>query len=487
MKKENPSPSGKYRKLYIGLTIAVAALLLWGLLFLFVINRFDLQLKLNGPEDITLRYGQTYEEPGATPHFSGTVIYPQGYTPDTQVVISSNLDVHKVGTYEIRYTASHWLWNAEAIRSVHIVDDVPPQITLHGDPRSRTVLGHAYEEQGFTAWDEHDGDITHLVRTKEKDGVIYYQVSDASGNQAEAVRVIEYVDPHLPQLILRGEEEITLTAGTPYLEPGFAAVDIGDGLITDRVQIDGEVDYYRRGSYTIRYQVTDSKGLTAEKQRIVHVEAVPQPDTVIPQGKVIYLTFDDGPSIHTQKLLDTLKAYNVKATFFVIDSGEYDTMRRIVEEGHAIGIHSMEHNYRKIYASMDAFFADLYATQAMIYEQTGVKTTLMRFPGGSSNLVSRFNPGVMTRLTQAVVTAGFQYFDWNVDSDDAGNAHTTEEVFSNVISNVGYDSFSIVLQHDTKECSVEAVEAIITWGLANGYTFLPLEPSSPTIHHRVGN
>ena len=487
MKKENPAPPGKYRKLYIGLTIGVTSLLLLGVVFLFAINRFDLQLRLNGPEEITLRYGQAYEEPGATPHFSGTVIYPQGYTPDAQVVINSNLDVHQAGTYEICYTASHWLWSAETRRRVHIVDDVPPQITLLGDPRSRTIQGKPYTEQGFTAWDEHDGDITHLVRIQEKDGVIHYRVSDASGNQAEAVRRIEYVDPYLPQLILRGDEEITLTAGTPYREPGFDAVDIGDGLLTDRVQIDGEVDYYRRGSYTLRYHVTDSKGLTAEKQRIVHVQAVPQPTTVMPQGKVIYLTFDDGPSIHTDKLLDTLKAYNVKATFFVIDTGEYDTMRRIVEEGHAIGIHSMEHNYRNIYASMDAYFQDLYAAQAMIYEQTGVKTTLMRFPGGSSNLVSRFNPGVMTRLTQAVETAGFQYFDWNVDSDDAGKAHTTKEVFNNVINHVGYDSYSIVLQHDTKECSVEAVEAIITWGLANGYTFLPLEPSSPTIHHRVGN
>ena len=171
----------------------------------------------------------------------------------------------------------------------------------------------------------------------------------------------------------------------------------------------------------------------------------------------------------------------------MVDSGCYDTMRRIVEEGHAIAIHSIEHDYRTIYASMDAFFEDLYATQAMIYEQTGVKTTLMRFPGGSSNTVSRFNPGVMTRLTEAVEAAGFQYFDWNVDSDDAGKAKTTAEVYKNVIGNVGYAPYSIVLQHDTKECSVEAVEKIILWGLANGYTFLPLEPSSPTVHHPVGN
>ena len=487
MKKENPNTPGKYRKLYIGLSIGAGALLVALVLFVLVFNKFSLRLELHGPEKMTIRYGESYDEMGATPLFSGTIIYPQGYETESRVEISSNLDVHKAGTYEITYTATHMLWNAQAKRTVTVIDDVPPEITLLGDSRDRTLTGRSYDEEGFRAYDEHDGDITHLVVRQEKDGKVYYRVTDSSGNQAEAVREIIYLDPNMPQLILRGEEEITLTAGTPYLEPGYEAMDIGDGLLTSQVEVDGEVNYYRGGTYTLRYHVTDSKGHTTEKQRTVHVQTVPQPETVMPQGKVIYLTFDDGPSIYTEKLLDTLKAYNVKATFFVVDSGCYDTMRRIVEEGHAIAIHSIEHDYRTIYASMDAFFEDLYATQAMIYEQTGVKTTLMRFPGGSSNTVSRFNPGVMTRLTQAVEAAGFQYFDWNVDSDDAGKAKTTAEVYKNVIGNVGYAPYSIVLQHDTKECSVEAVEKIILWGLANGYTFLPLEPSSPTVHHPVGN
>ena len=117
----------------------------------------------------------------------------------------------------------------------------------------------------------------------------------------------------------------------------------------------------------------------------------------------------------------------------------------------------------------------------------GKKTTLVRFPGGSSNTVSSFNPGIMTRLAQALTDMGYQYFDWNVSSGDAGETTSTDQVFENVVSGIRNRDVSIVLQHDIKGYSVAAVERIIVWGLANGYTFLPLEPTSPTAHHRINN
>jgi peptidoglycan/xylan/chitin deacetylase (PgdA/CDA1 family) len=125
----------------------------------------------------------------------------------------------------------------------------------------------------------------------------------------------------------------------------------------------------------------------------------------------------------------------------------------------------------------------------IIFGHTGVRTTLMRFPGGSSNTVSRFNPRIMTLLTQAVEDAGFQYFDWNVDSNDAGGAKTPDEVLHNVMSGI-LDSTKehfVVLQHDVKSYSVDAVESIIRWGLENGYTFRALTEESPTCHHKIYN
>ena len=112
---------------------------------------------------------------------------------------------------------------------------------------------------------------------------------------------------------------------------------------------------------------------------------------------------------------------------------------------------------------------------------------MVRFPGGSSNTVSRFSPGIMTYLTQAVQDCGFQYFDWNVDSVDAGGAKTAKEVFENVIGAVQNRDVSVVLQHDIKGFSVEAVYRILAWGLDNGYTFLPLDMTSPAAHHGVNN
>ena len=113
---------------------------------------------------------------------------------------------------------------------------------------------------------------------------------------------------------------------------------------------------------------------------------------------------------------------------------------------------------------------------------------LMRFPGGSSNEVSiRSCEGIMTLLTQAVQDAGFQFFDWNVDSDDAGQAYRKKTVLANVKQGVADAGIGLVLQHDIHSYSVDAVEEIILWGLENGYDFLPLTENSPGFHHPLNN
>ena len=125
--------------------------------------------------------------------------------------------------------------------------------------------------------------------------------------------------------------------------------------------------------------------------------------------------------------------------------------------------------------------------QEIITGFTGKKPMLVRFPGGTSNTVSKFNPGIMTRLTKALTEKGFRYCDWNVDSKDAGGAKTEEEVFNNVIKGIGKKSYSIVLQHDTQGFSVRAVEKIIVWGIVNGYSFWNLTDGASVIHHGAKN
>jgi len=243
-----------------------------------------------------------------------------------------------------------------------------------------------------------------------------------------------------------------------------------------------KLDLSAAGTYYVVYTATDSSGNTATAVRQILYREGTQAN-----GKVIYLTFDDGPGKYTDKLLDVLAKYNVKVTFFVVGTDYPSIMKRIAEEGHAIGVHSYTHRLKLIYQSEDHFFTDMEQMQELIVKYTGKRTNLLRFPGGSSNRLSDYNPGIMSRLSKSVVERGYYYFDWNVDSCDASRADTPEEVFQYVKEGCEGREKSVVLQHDIKDYSVDAVEMILKWGLENGYTFLPLDPSAPGCHHKISN
>ncbi len=364
-----------------------------------------------------------------------------------------------------------------------------PLETVEG---SYTLLGQPYEEEGYTASDDVDGDLTGEVERVEADGAVYYTVTDSAGNRSEVRREIRYDDPEPPELTLKAQASMSIEAGEGYSEPGWTAVDNVGGDISDRVEVSGWVNAAVPGEYVLTYTVEDGYHNQASAVRRVTVRERPKPvepapDDPVPSDKNIYLTFDDGPGRYTRELLDVLDKYNVKVTFFVVKTGYTDLIAKEAAAGHSVGIHSATHDYQKIYANEEAYFRDLEAMDAVIYEKTGQHTKLLRFPGGSSNRVSGFNPGIMTRLTQAVQERGYQYFDWNVLSGDAGETTDTDVVYQNVIDGVTGRKNSIVLMHDIKGYSVAAVERIIRWGLENGYTFLPLTPDSPTAHHRINN
>ena len=209
-----------------------------------------------------------------------------------------------------------------------------------------------------------------------------------------------------------------------------------------------------------------------------------------PNGvKVVYLTFDDGPSYNTPKVLDILKKYNVKATFFVTCSGEDEMIKRAYSEGHTIGLHTCTHNYAEVYKNEKAFFDDLAKIEERVKRITGEKMKLIRLPGGSSNTISKiYNKGIMSRLVEQVKMRGYRYVDWNVSSGDAGSTINTNVVYNNVVSSLRGD-YSIVLQHDGKgkDFSVNAVEKIIQFGKQYGFTFQKLGINSPTAPHRIYN
>ncbi len=455
-------------------------------LFLIGVDRFSFSLVIRGEDTLYLEYGDTYQEPGVEAILRGTCLWPEGVTVEASVDMDSTLDARHLGKYAITYTAWYLWWQAAAERTVWVIDTQKPVIELVGDGGAH-IAGTPYEEEGFTARDNYDGDITHKVIRTEDMGLIRYTVLDSSGNQAYAQRQVPYHDPVPPEILLTGGEHYVHPAGTWYREPGFSAMDVGDGNVTDLVQVEGNVIWYRPGTYPITYRVADSRGNETIVTRQVEVRAAQRPKTEAPGDKTVYLTFDDGPGPYTRQLLDVLGRYGVKATFFVTNTDYVDILQEITHRGHSIGIHSVTHNYGTIYQRPDAYFRDLYAMQDIIYEHTGIKTTLLRFPGGSSNTVSCYNPGIMSLLTRAVEDAGFQYFDWNVDSNDAGGAKHTSTVRSNVIEGIRNHPCAVVLQHDIHAFSVAAVEEILIWGIDNGYQFQPLTQTSPPVHHGVNN
>ena len=456
---------------------------------------YDVQILLKGDAHMTVGYGKTFDDPGAEAVGFGT-LRDTDKVPLT-VETEGAVDTARPGSFTVSYTAVYQGITKTVTRTVEVVDDVAPIISLTEDD-GYTLPGQPYEEAGFTATDEIDGDLTDRVERREEDGVVWYSVTDAAGNKTEVKRQIRYDDPVAPVLTLKGKSTVDLTVGDKWKEPGFTAEDNVDGDLTDEVKVSGSVDTGKAGTYTLVYSVKDSYGNETTQKRTVVVEAAPKPteptepdkptEPVEPTGKTIYLTFDDGPAKYTEKLLKVLEKYDVKATFFVVKTARLDLLDDIVAGGHAIGIHSVTHDYKQIYKSEEAFFEDLYGMQDIIYQHTGVKTTLMRFPGGSSNGISKkYNQGIMSRLVKEVEARGFQYFDWNVNSKDAEDARTAEEVYRNVVGSIGKKQNSVVLQHDIKSFSVDAVEMIIRWGLENGYTFKALTPDSPPCHHGVNN
>ncbi len=469
---------------------AVIIIVLSGILLLLsallLIDARHVRFYLNGGEELRVDCGPPFSAPGvravAVGRLTGEI------ENDLPVRVTGAVDSFHLGDYVLEYAASTMFRTFSTQRVVHVVDETPPVILLASDPAYMPSWLDGYAEEGWSAYDDVDGDVSALVRVENLGDTRLYTVSDSSGNVGFAVRRIPY-SIGMPRLSLTGGEELTVDAGFRFDDPGFSATDERGNDLSALVRCEGEVIPYTAGEYTLRYSIENAAGETVEAVRRVTVVPLRNPDTVDPGSKVIYLSFDDGPGPYTDRLLDVLARYNVRASFFVTCRypDYFDCIGRAFREGHSIGVHTASHDYYTVYSGEEAFFADFEEVEELIAAQTGSRTTLFRFPGGSSNTVSRFNRGIMTRLASLMEGMGYQYFDWNVDSDDAGKTLTTAGVVRNITEGCREEEVSLVLQHDIKPYSVDAVEQVIIWGLRNGYVFAPLDATSPTAHHPIAN
>ena len=201
----------------------------------------------------------------------------------------------------------------------------------------------------------------------------------------------------------------------------------------------------------------------------------------------VYLTFDDGPSIYTDDILDILAEYNVKATFFVIgreNTASYARYIRIVEEGHTLGMHSYSHIYNEVYASPESFAEDTNRIRSLLEDVTGITPVFYRFPGGSSNTVS---PTDMHQLAEYLDSEGIVYFDWNVSSGDAGKTPlTSDQIIRNALNGIESRDTTVILFHDTaaKRSTVYALPTILeALQSMDNVEILPITADTPVIQH----
>ncbi len=203
--------------------------------------------------------------------------------------------------------------------------------------------------------------------------------------------------------------------------------------------------------------------------------------------KVCYLTFDDGPSIYTEQILDILDEYGIKATFFVNGKTDDDSIKRyqeIVKRDSTLAMHSYSHVFSQVYSSLDEFVQDTEKLRKLLKDKVGIDTNIYRFPGGSSTTTT----DKIEEYIQYLDENGYIYFDWNVSSGDATKEKlTVDEIYNNVISGTMQHSNAVVLMHDSakRDTTVEALPMIIQKLTQEGYVFLPITTSSTVVHHNV--
>ncbi len=455
--------------------------LLWIFVVLVLLGVFGVayylffpQILLKGKRNMTLNYLEEYKEPGYT---------ARAFRKDitSKVKVTGKVNSKKLGNYEIHYKVSSGAFSRKTTRHVSVKDIEKPKLSIDkSDVYVCPNTDYVFEE--VVATDNYDGDLSEKIEkvlSKDKK-IATYRVKDKAGNKKEIHKNIYYEDQESPVITLNGSEVMYAYLGEGFQDPGVSVLDNCDGDLSAQVSVTGGVDTNTLGEYTLSYEIADSSENKASLSRTVIVRE---------RKGIVYLTFDDGPNWGTtDAILDILKEEGVKATFFVTGKGPDELIKREFDEGHTVALHTNCHDYSYVYSSADAYFDDLYTVQNRVERITGQKSMIIRFPGGSSNTVSRkYSVGIMSYLTQEVLNRGFRYYDWNISSGDAGSTTDPNGVYSNVVYSLRNDRENMVLMHDIKTYTRDALRSIIRYGKDNGYVFDKITMDTEMVRQRVGN
>ncbi len=399
------------------------------------------------------------------------------------VKVKGEVDVDKPGDYTITYV----LRDKSKTANVNVRDTQGPvlkvqnkTVDLHEEIVPELFVSEAKDASEYELSFEKKPDLDTVGKQKLK-----VVAKDIYGNSTTKKITVNRVKDENPP-VLNIVSDFKITQGVA--EDIASKITVEDDFDPKpSFELDtSKLDIYTPGTYTVVAKAHDRSGNSIDKA--FEIEVLFNPEYA---EKVVYLTFDDGPSDNTKEILDILKKYNVKATFFVTghDQNHRDSIKRAYDEGHSIGLHSYTHDYSNIYSSTEAYFADLQAVSDMVEGITGKKSDIIRFPGGASNTISaNYSKGIMSQLVKMVADKGYQYFDWNVSSGDAEGNNIPKDA---IIESSCTDSMNHInlLFHDSspKDTTVEALETIIQYYKEKGYQFHPLTKDSYVVHHGVQN
>ncbi|WP_276812543.1 polysaccharide deacetylase family protein [Faecalibaculum rodentium] len=400
------------------------------------------------------------------------------------VKIEGTVDTNQVGDYPLTYTYK----GHEAKAVVHVTDTTAPTLEVR-DYMADMTQDVKPEDMVTSAKDAGEVTVAFAPDTEDLTPKGKHRVTivatDEFGNKTERQATLDRVEDTTKPQLKSDNKTLKVKQGTAFELSGITATDDMDpepAITWD----EDSIDMTKAGDYEVTVVATDRSGNKSELKQKVTVEKNPEYG-----NKVVFLTFDDGPSENTGKILKILEKYDAKATFFVTGNGQADNhyIKEAYDQGNAIGLHTYTHDYSYVYSSVDNYFQDLQQISDMVKDITGEAPKVIRFPGGSSNTVSaNYTEGIMSRLVDLVHEKGYEYFDWNVSSGDAsGNDIPVDTIVQSATA--CEEQYCTILFHDTmaKNTTVEALPEIIRHYKEQGYVFLPLTRDSVAAHHGVNN
>ena len=393
---------------------------------------------------------------------------------------SSNVDLGKLGEYTVVYQFKD---NEETLK-IKVVDTTAPEF----DTVAQSVAINQKVDPQDLVTNVKDATKTTASLKKDyvfdKEGSIEVEVTltDEGDNQTtKTVELIVVKDTTAPELVVSNEKFVV---GSD-IDLKLLAKVTDDIDKHPTLTVEGDLDANKIGTYSIKFIAKDASSNTVDKTVTITIV-----EKTAANEKVVYLTFDDGPSKFTESVLNILDQYNCKATFFITGmNASYRNYIKIAhDKGHTIGLHTYSHNYAQVYSSVDAYFDDLTQVGNLARDYIGFVPKYIRFPGGGSNSVSKkYTPGIMSKLTKMVGDKGYIYYDWNAENGDGYAKMEKSEMLRRATSSTANQV--MILMHDAngKQNTVDILPQVIQHYQNRGYTFKAIDDSTFVPHQPVNN